>query len=193
MTQHRSIHALSWVRGKPSCFCSPRAVPIRKPMTPPRLPERTPSHPRPQRVHRRPRRRRPKRRAPARSPSSSGRARQPLEEGRYAGWGIGGSWRYEVDVPDDWWVLAGTFFTLRPTAHGMFFIARVPKNRTELPVHPCRDHSLWLVGPTVDDLAVPSRASPCGGSARRDRSPWGRAGDLPRDRATCPRRPCRLR
>ena len=35
----------------------------------------------------------------------------------------------------------------------MFFIARVPKNRTELPVHPCRDHSLWHVGPTVDDLA----------------------------------------
>ena len=76
-----------------------------------------------------------------------------LEEGRYAGWGIGGSWRYEVDVPDGWWVLAGTFFNAPADGHGMFFIARVPKNRTELPVHPCRDHSLRLVGPTVDDLA----------------------------------------
>ena len=76
-----------------------------------------------------------------------------LGQGRYAGWGIGGSWRYEVDVPDGWRVLSGTFFNAPTDGHGIFFIARVPKNRTELPVHPCRDHSLRLVGPTVDDLA----------------------------------------
>jgi hypothetical protein len=82
-----------------------------------------------------------------------GREWETLEEGRYAGWGIGGSWRYDVDVPDGWRVLAGTFFNAPTDGHGIFFIARVPKGRTHLPVHPCRDHSLWLVGPTVDDLA----------------------------------------
>ena len=56
-------------------------------------------------------------------------------------------------MPDDWWVLAGTFFNAPADGHGIFFIARVPKNRTKLPVHPCRDHSLRLVGPTVNDLA----------------------------------------
>ena len=50
-------------------------------------------------------------------------------------------------------MLAGTYLNAPTDGHGIFFIARVPKNRTELPVHPCRDHSLRLVGPTVHDLA----------------------------------------
>jgi hypothetical protein len=57
-----------------------------------------------------------------------------------------------VDVPDDWRVLHGTYIN-SPERRGTFFVARTPKRNTELPVHPCRDHSHRLVGPSVDDLA----------------------------------------
>ena len=75
-----------------------------------------------------------------------------LLEGRYVAWGMSGSLRYEVDVPDGWRVLHGTYIN-SPERRGTFFVARTPKHDTELPVHPCRDHSLRLVGPSVDDLA----------------------------------------
>jgi hypothetical protein len=75
-----------------------------------------------------------------------------LREGRYLAWGMSGSLRYEVEVPDGWRVLHGTYIN-SPERRGTFFIARTPKDNTELPVHPCRDHSLRLVGPSVDDLA----------------------------------------
>ena len=75
-----------------------------------------------------------------------------LREGRYLAWGMSGSLRYEVDVPDGWRVLQGTYIN-SPARRGTFLVARTPKRNTELPVHPCRDHSLTLVGPSVDDLA----------------------------------------
>jgi len=75
-----------------------------------------------------------------------------LREGRYLAWGMSGSLRYEVDVPDGWRVLHGTYIN-SPERRGTFLVARTPKHNTELPVHPCRDHRLCLVGPSVDDLA----------------------------------------
>ena len=82
-----------------------------------------------------------------------------LREGRYLAWGMSGSLRYEVDVPDGWRVLQGTYIN-SPERRGTFFVARTPKHNTELPVHPCRDHSLRLVGPSVDDLARAMASQP---------------------------------
>lgn len=76
-----------------------------------------------------------------------------LREGRYVAWGIGATLRYEVDVPDGWRALEGTYLNAPVDGKGIFFVARVPKDITQLPEHPCRDHSLWLVRPSVDDLA----------------------------------------
>ncbi|CUR54966.1 exported hypothetical protein [metagenome] len=76
-----------------------------------------------------------------------------LSEGRYAAWGIGATLRYEVDLPEGWRALSGTYLNAPEDGHGILFVARVPKRITMLPRDPCRDHSLWLVGPTVDDLA----------------------------------------
>jgi hypothetical protein len=75
-----------------------------------------------------------------------------LREGRYLAWGMSGSLRYEVDVPDGWRVLEGTYIN-SPERRGTFFVARTPKRNTQLPVHPCRDHRLRVVGPSVDNLA----------------------------------------
>jgi len=82
-----------------------------------------------------------------------------LREGRYVAWGMSGSLRYEVDVPDGWRALSGTYIN-SPERKGTFFVARTPKYKTELPVHPCRDHSLRLVGPSVDDLAHAMASQP---------------------------------
>ena len=72
--------------------------------------------------------------------------------GPYVAWGMSRSLRYEVEVPDGWRVLHGTYIN-SPERRGTFLVARTPKRNTGLPVHPCRDHSLRLVGPSVDDLA----------------------------------------
>ncbi len=82
-----------------------------------------------------------------------------LREGRYLAWGMSESLRYEVDVPDGWRVLHGTYIN-SPERRGTFLVARTPKHNTELPLHPCRDHSLRLVGPSVDDLAHAFAALP---------------------------------
>jgi hypothetical protein len=83
-----------------------------------------------------------------------------LREGRYAAWGMSKSLRYEVDVPDGWRALSGTYINAPEEKKGIFLVARTPKDNTRLPVHPCRDHSLRLVGPTVDDLATAMAAQP---------------------------------
>jgi hypothetical protein len=76
-----------------------------------------------------------------------------IRAGRYEAWRIGSPVHYEVDVPDGWRVLAGTYLNAPTDGHGIFFVASLPKHRTDLAVHPCRDHSLWRVGPTVSDFA----------------------------------------
>jgi len=76
-----------------------------------------------------------------------------IRAGRYEAWRIGSPVHYEVDVPDGWRVLAGTFLNAPTDGHGIFFVASLPKHRTDLAVHPCRDHTLWRVGPTVGDFA----------------------------------------
>ena len=83
-----------------------------------------------------------------------------IRAGRYEAWRIGSPVRYEVDVPDGWRVLAGTYLNAPTDGHGIFFVASLPKHRTELAVHPCRDHSLWLVGPTVRDFARAMQEQP---------------------------------
>ena len=76
-----------------------------------------------------------------------------IRAGRYRAWRIGSPVHYEVDVPDGWRVLAGTYLNAPTDGHGIFFVASLPKDRTDLAVHPCRDHTLWRVGPTVRDFA----------------------------------------
>ena len=83
-----------------------------------------------------------------------------MRAGRYEAWRIGSPVHYEVDVPDGWRVLAGTYLNAPTDGHGIFFVASLPRDGTELPVHPCRDHSLWLVGPTVRDFAQAMRRQP---------------------------------
>jgi hypothetical protein len=83
-----------------------------------------------------------------------------MRAGRYQAWRIGSPIRYEVDVPDGWRVLAGTYLNAPTDGHGIFFVASLPKHRTELAVHPCRDHSLRLVGPTVRDFTRAMQEQP---------------------------------
>ena len=83
-----------------------------------------------------------------------------MRAGRYEAWRIGSPVRYEVDVPDGWRVLAGTYLNAPTDGHGIFFLASLPKDRTELAVHPCRDHSLRLVGPTVRDFTRAMQEQP---------------------------------
>ena len=49
-------------------------------------------------------------------------------------------------------MLAGTYLNAPTDGNGFFFVASLPNDRTELALHPCRDHSLALVGPTVRDF-----------------------------------------
>jgi len=83
-----------------------------------------------------------------------------LRKGRYVAWGMSGSLRYEVDVPDGWRVLSGTYINAPVEKKGIFLVALTPKNRTKLPVHPCKDHSLRPVGPSVSDLAQAMASQP---------------------------------
>ena len=83
-----------------------------------------------------------------------------MSAGRYEAWRIGSPVRYEVDVPDGWRVLAGTYLNAPTDGHGIFFVASLPKHRTELAVHPCRDRSLRLVGPTVRDFTRAMQEQP---------------------------------
>ena len=83
-----------------------------------------------------------------------------MKAGRYEAWRIGSPIHYQVDVPDGWRVLAGTYLNAPTDGHGIFFIASLPKHGTELAVHPCRDHTLWLVGPTVRDFARAMQEQP---------------------------------
>jgi hypothetical protein len=83
-----------------------------------------------------------------------------MSAGRYEAWRIGSPVRYQVDVPDGWRVLAGTYLNAPTDGHGIFFVASLPKHRTELAVHPCRDHNLRLVGPTVRDFTRAMQRQP---------------------------------
>ena len=113
------------------------------------------------------------------SPATSGAAEPPLDAGpaevvdlsrrgefvtlsagRYLARQIGTTMRYEVDVPEGWRVLSGTYLNAPTDGHGILFVANVPRHGTDLPVHPCRDHTLWRVGPTEADLARAIAAQP---------------------------------
>src|SRR5215212_4023257 len=83
-----------------------------------------------------------------------------LRAGRYEAWRIGSPLHYEVDVPDGWRVQAGTYLNAPRDGHGIFLVASLPKHRTELAVHPCLDHSLRLVGPTVRDFTRAMQKQP---------------------------------
>ena len=83
-----------------------------------------------------------------------------IRAGRYEVWRIGSPVHYEVDVPEGWRVLAGTYLNAPTDGHGIFFVASLPKHNTELAVHPCRDHSLRLVGPTVSDFTRAMQQQP---------------------------------
>jgi hypothetical protein len=65
---------------------------------------------------------------------------------------------YEVDVPDQWTVVSGRF--LNDGSEAIFFVAPAPASSTGLPLHPCRDHTTRVVGPTVSDLAEGLRRQP---------------------------------
>jgi hypothetical protein len=65
---------------------------------------------------------------------------------------------YEVDVPDQWTVASGRF--LNDGSEAIFFVAPAPASSTGLPLHPCRDHTTRVVGPTVSDLAEGLRRQP---------------------------------
>ena len=67
---------------------------------------------------------------------------------------------YQVDVPDLWTVVGGTFLNAAPQSDAIFFVAPAPANSTGLPQHPCRDHTTTVVGPTVSDLAGVLRRQP---------------------------------
>jgi hypothetical protein len=85
---------------------------------------------------------------------------ETLSAGRYSAREIGAAQRYEVDVPEGWHVQSGTYLNSPTDGHGILFVARVPRHGTHLPVHPCRDHTLWRVGPTEADLARAVAAQP---------------------------------
>jgi hypothetical protein len=78
----------------------------------------------------------------------------PIEGGRY-GVRLSESLFYAVDVPAHSEVFAGAFLnpgSWRTGRNGILFAHEADAD-TALPVHPCRDHTMRAVGPTVDDLA----------------------------------------
>jgi hypothetical protein len=80
--------------------------------------------------------------------------------GRYEAWRIGSPVHYEVDVPEGWRVLAGTYLNAPTDGHGIFFVASLPNDRTDLAKHPCRDHTLFRVGPSVRDFVRAMQEQP---------------------------------
>ena len=82
-----------------------------------------------------------------------------MRAGRYEAWRIGSPMRYEVDVPDGWRGWPGPSSTRPRTAMASSSSPRSPK-QTMLAAHPCRDHSLRPVGPTVRDFTRAMREAP---------------------------------
>jgi hypothetical protein len=75
-----------------------------------------------------------------------------LRQGRYAV-RVTATLAYELDVPARWIAIGGRFLNAPPEASSIFFASQAPADDTWLPRHPCRDHSVTPVGPTVSDLA----------------------------------------
>ena len=83
-----------------------------------------------------------------------------MRQGRYAVQ-LTPSLAYEVDVPDQWKVFLGRFLNTPPSgSNSIFFVSSAPADDTWLPRHPCRDHTVMPVGPTVGDLAADLRRQP---------------------------------
>ena len=80
-----------------------------------------------------------------------------MQQGRYA-LQLTSTLAYQVDVPDQWNVVGGRFLNADPQP-SIFFVAPAPAS-TGLPLHPCRDHTTRVVGPTVRDLAGALRRQP---------------------------------
>jgi hypothetical protein len=80
-----------------------------------------------------------------------------MQQGRYA-LRLTSTLAYQVDVPDGWNVVGGTFLNAAPQS-SIFFVAPAPVS-TGLPLHPCRDHTTRVVGPTVSDLTGALRRQP---------------------------------
>ncbi len=59
-----------------------------------------------------------------------------MRAGRYEAWRVGSPVHYEVDVPDGWRVLAGTYLNAPTDGHGIFFVASLPKDLTDLAATP---------------------------------------------------------
>ena len=81
-----------------------------------------------------------------------------MRQGRYA-LRLSPTLGYQVDVPDLWTVVSGTFLNAGPQSDAIFFVAPAPAS-TGLALHPCRDHTTRVVGPTVSDLAGALRRQP---------------------------------
>jgi len=86
-----------------------------------------------------------------------GRSSTAMQQGRYA-LQLTSTLAYQVDVPDQWNVVGGRFLNADPQP-SIFFVAPAPAS-TGLPLHPCRDHTTRVVGPTVSDLAGALRRQP---------------------------------
>ena len=86
-----------------------------------------------------------------------GQSATGMQQGRYA-LQLTSTLAYQVDVPDQWNVVGGTFLNAAPQS-SIFFVAPAPVS-TGLPLHPCRDHTTRVVGPTVSDLTGALRRQP---------------------------------
>jgi hypothetical protein len=86
-----------------------------------------------------------------------GQSSAAMQQGRYA-LHLTSTMAYQVDVPDQWNVVGGRFLNADPHP-SIFFVAPAPAS-TGLPLHPCRDHTTRVVGPTVSDLAGALRRQP---------------------------------
>lgn len=85
--------------------------------------------------------------------------RATMRQGRYTVQ-VTSSLSYELDVPDRWIAISGRFLNSGPGTSSIFFVSQAPAADTWLPRHPCRDHSVTPVGPTVADLADGLRHQP---------------------------------
>ena len=76
-----------------------------------------------------------------------------VEAGRHAV-RVSESLLYEFDLPEDSDVYGGEYVNPGRRIDGDSIVYLFPADeRMALPVHPCRDHTFRVVGPTVDDLA----------------------------------------